>query len=99
VIDEEIRTLQREAPSAHEFERSINQIESSFYDRLERVGGFGGKADQLNAYYTDNGSPDGFNDDLARYHALTAADIRTAAAQYLPLDKRVELTVEPENKQ
>jgi len=99
VIDEEIRTLQREAPSAHEFDRSINQIESSFFDRLERVGGFGGKADQLNAYYTDHGSPDGFNDDLARYHALTAADIRAAAAQYLPLDKRVELTVEPENKQ
>jgi zinc protease len=99
VIDEEVRTLQREAPSAHEFERSINQIESSFYDRLERVGGFGGKADQLNAYYTDTGSPDGFNDDLARYHALTAADIRAAAAQYLPLDRRVELTVEPEKKQ
>jgi zinc protease len=99
VIDEEVQTLQREAPSAREFERAINQIESSFYDRLERVGGFGGKADQLNAYYTETGSPDGFNDDLARYHALTAADIRAAAAQYLPLDTRVELTVEPEKQQ
>ena len=30
-------------------ERSVNQIEASFYNRMERVGGFGGKADQLNA--------------------------------------------------
>jgi zinc protease len=98
VIDEEIQKLQREAPTAHEFERSVNQIESSFFNRLERVGGFGGKADQLNAYYTETGNPGGFNDDLARYHRLSAADVRTAAAQFLPLDKRVELTVEPEKK-
>ena len=98
VIDAEVQTLQREAPTAHEFERSINQIESSFYNRLERVGGFGGKADQLNSYYTDTGNPGGFNDDLARYHALTAADIRAAAAQFLPLDRRVELIVEPEKQ-
>ena len=53
-------------------ERSLNQIESSFYNRMERVGGFGGKADQLNAYYTDTGDPDWFNEDLARYRALSA---------------------------
>src|SRR6266545_3620197 len=45
VIDEEIQKLQREGPTSHELERSINQIESSFYSRMERVGGFGGKAD------------------------------------------------------
>jgi zinc protease len=96
VIDEEIQTLQREPPTAHEFERSVNQIESSFYNRLERVGGFGGKADQLNSYYTETGNPGGFNADLARYHALSAAEVRAAAAQFLPIDKRVELTVDPE---
>ena len=37
---------------------SLNQIEASFYSRMERVGGFGGKADQLNGYYTDTGDPD-----------------------------------------
>src|SRR5207247_8773812 len=41
VIDEEVQRLQREEPSAHELERSINQIEASFYTRMERVGGFG----------------------------------------------------------
>jgi zinc protease len=98
VIDEEIKKLQNEPPTAHELERSINQIESSFYNRIERVGGFGGKADQLNSYYTETGDPDWFNEDLSRYRALSASDIRAAAAEFLPLDKRVELTVEPEKK-
>ena len=33
VIDEEIEKLQREPPTAHELERSLNQIEASFYNR------------------------------------------------------------------
>ena len=99
VIDEEIQKLQREAPSAHELERAVNQIESSFYNRMERVGGFGGVADQLNAYYTYRGDPDWFNEDLSRYRALSVDDVRAAAAQFLPPGARVELTVEPETKQ
>jgi zinc protease len=99
VIDEEIQKLQSEPPTAHELERSLNQIESSFYNRMERVGGFGGKADQLNAYYTYTGDPDWFNEDLSRYRALSITDVSAAALQFLPLDKRVELTVEPEKKQ
>ena len=95
VIDEEIQKLQREAPTAHELERAVNQVESSFFNRMERVGGFGGKADQLNGYYTATGDPDYFNEDLARYRALSVTDISAAAAQFLPLDTRVELTVEP----
>src|SRR5438045_3810749 len=46
VIDEELAKLQHDDPSAHEVERSVNQIEASFYNRMERLGGFGGKADQ-----------------------------------------------------
>jgi zinc protease len=99
VIDEEIQKLQREAPTARELERSVNQVEASFYNRMERVGGFGGKADQLNAYSTDTGDPDYFNEDLARYRALSVGDVSAAATRFLPLDKRVELIVEPEKKQ
>jgi zinc protease len=99
VIDEELQKLQREPPTAHELERSVNQIESSFYNRMERVGGFGGKGDQLNAYFTYTGDPDWFNEDLARYRALSVTDISAAAAEFLPIDKRVELIVEPEKKQ
>jgi zinc protease len=98
VIDEELAKLQQETPAAREVERSLNQIEASFYNRMERVGGFGGKADQINAYFTQTGDPDWFNEDLARYRALAPSDVRAAAARFLPLDRRVELTVEPESK-
>ena len=65
---------------------------------MERVGGFGGKADQLNGYYTETGNPDWFNEDLARYRALSASDIRAAAERFLPRDRRVELIVVPESE-
>ena len=96
VIDEEIAKLQKEDPSAHEVERSVNQIEASFYNRMERLGGFGGKADQINGYFSKTGDPDYFNEDLGRYRALSPSDIRAAAEAYLPRDRRVELTVQPE---
>ncbi len=96
VIDEEIQKLQREGPTEHELQRSINQIEASFYNRMERSGGFGGKADQLNAYYTNTGDPDWFNEDLSRYRALSTSDIRAAAEKFLPNDRRIELTVRAE---
>jgi zinc protease len=95
IVDEEIRKLQEAPPEAREFRRALNQIESSFYNRLERVGGFGGVGDQLNAYYFATGNPGYFNEDLSRYAALSPADIQAAAARFLPLDKRVELIVEP----
>ena len=97
-IDEEIDRLRREPPEPREVQRALNQIEASFYRRMERVGGFDGKADQLNAYYFAGGSPDFFAEDLARYMSLTAADIQAAIARWLPRDRRVELVVQPEAK-
>jgi zinc protease len=98
VIDEELQTLQREAPAAREFQRALNGYEASFFNRLERVGGFGGKADQINSYYMKAGDPDWFNEDVWRYRSLSPSDVRAAAARFLPLDRRVELIVEPEKK-
>ena len=95
VVDEEIVKLQQAPPASREFQRAINQIEASFYNRMESVGGFNGKGNQLNAYYTATGNPDYFNEDLSRYRALSAGDIQAAAAFWLPASRRVELTVEP----
>jgi zinc protease len=97
-IDDELGKLRRDAPTTRELQRAINQMEASFYRRMERVGGFGGKADQLNAYYATGGGPDYFAEDLARYTSLSAADVQAAALEWLPLDRRVELIVEPEQK-
>jgi len=99
VIDEELTRLQREAPAAREVERAVNQIEASFYRGMERVGGFGGKADQLNAYFAAGGGPDYFAEDLARYTSLSPADVQSAAEEWLPLDRRIELVVEPEEEE
>jgi zinc protease len=96
IVDEEIARLQHDAPTDREFQRALNQIEASYYDRLERVGGFGGKADQLNGYFIKTGDPDWFNQDLGRYRSLSPSDVKAAAIAFLPADRRVELTIIPE---
>ena len=95
IVDEEIGRLRSAPPDVRELERAQNQIEASFYGRMERLGGFGGKADQLNGYYTATGNPDFFNEDLNRYLALEPGDIQAAARRWLAPDRRVEITVLP----
>jgi zinc protease len=99
IVDEELERLRHEPPTDREMERALNQAEASFFDAMEAVGGFGGKADRLNSYYVATGNPDYFNEDLARYRALAPTDIRAAVVRFLPRDRRVELTVLPEVKQ
>jgi zinc protease len=62
------------------------------------VGGFGGKADMLNAYEVRTGNPDYFQEDLARYKAIDATDITAIARQYLRENARVVLSVVPAGK-
>ncbi len=96
LVDEELDRLREAPPDRREFERALNQIEASFFDRLERVGGFGGKADLMNAYFFATRNPDYVNEDLARYRALSPSDIPAIVRAYLPRDRRVELVVEPQ---
>jgi zinc protease len=98
VIDEEIDKLRTNPPTDRELQRAINQTQASFYRRIERVGGFSGKADQLNAYYVESGDADFFAEDLARYTALSPSDVQAAVMNWLPKDRRVELIVQPEAK-
>ena len=98
VVDEELDRLRKEAPTAREMTRALNQTEASFYRNMERVGGFGGKADQLNAYFKAAGTPDFFDQDLARYRGVTAAEVQAAIDRYLPRGQRVELSVVPGDK-
>ncbi len=83
LVDEEIARLAQEPPAERELTRFLNRTEAGFYDRLERVGGFGGKADQLNAYYFATGNPDFYEEDLARYRALSPSDVQAAASRWL----------------
>ena len=98
VIGEELAKLESEPPAIRELERAVNQIESAFYGALERVGGFGGKADRLNLYEFYTGRPDYFTEDLARYTSLDPRDLQSAARTYLRDDARVVLSVVPTGK-
>ena len=56
-IDDELQRVTDEGPSAEEMERAVAQAEAHFIYRLQTVGGFGGKSDQLNAYNVLQGRP------------------------------------------
>jgi zinc protease len=80
--------------SERELERARNRIQASHVFQLERSGGFGGRADQLNYYNTYTGDPEFINKDLDRYMAVTVEDVRRAAGM---LDEaRVKLSIHPE---
>jgi zinc protease len=95
VIDEEVRALAESGPTPREVERVQNGIEARFLDRMERVGGFGGKANQLNYYEYFVGTPDYLQRDLDRYRRVTPADVERAARSYLHMAHRVVLSVVP----
>jgi hypothetical protein len=67
--------------------------------RLQTVGGFGGKSDQLNSYNVLRGDPGYFSADLARYRDATVDTVREATRQFLAVDRRVTLSVVPRGQQ
>ena len=97
-IDEELARLADDGPTADEMERGHAQVEAQFVYRLQTLGGFGGKADQLNAYSVFLNDPSYFERDLARYEKLTADDLHRAARKYLRTDNRIALSVVPKGK-
>jgi zinc protease len=82
-IREEIERLGAEGPDDEEMERGQAQAEAQFVFRLQTVGGFGGKSDQLNAYNVFVGDPGYFDRDLARYREVTHASLQHAVTTYL----------------
>ncbi|MEZ5317876.1 MAG: pitrilysin family protein [Vicinamibacterales bacterium] len=94
-ILEEVIRFRDGGPNEAELERGRAQAEAAFVFRTQTLGGFGGKADQLNAYNVYTGSPDYFDQDLARYVGASGEDLRAAAARWLDPDRVVELSVVP----
>jgi len=98
VILDEIARLSRDGPNGEEMERGRVQAESQFVFRLQTVGGFGGKSDQLNAYNVFVGDADYFDRDLQRYQAVTPSSLQQAAAKYLDPAARVTLSIVPRDR-
>ena len=98
-ITSEISRFVQEGPTAIEMERCRAQAEAQFVYRLQTVGGFGGKGDQLNAYNVFLGDPSFFDRDLARYRNATPAALQQIAAEWLQPHQRVVLSVVPRGRQ
>ncbi len=97
-IMQELSHLAEDGPTADEMERGRVQAESQFIFRLQTVGGFGGKSDQLNAYNVFVGDPSYFERDLDRYRRVTAASLREAVVNWLAGAPRVALSIVPRGK-
>jgi zinc protease len=93
---EEIARLAREGPSAAELARAQTKWEYGFVSGLERIGGFGGKADRLNMYATYLGEPGRFDADLARHRDVTVEGLRAAVERYLATPNRLLVRFRPE---
>jgi zinc protease len=96
ITTEEIARLAKEGPSATELSRAKTKWEFQYVTGLERIGGFGGKADQLNTYNVFLGDPDKFAADVERHRAVSSESVRAAAGKWLDTRNRVVVRFHPE---
>jgi zinc protease len=97
-IYDELDRFADRGPTPDELDRGRAQAEAAFVLRLQSLGGFGGRADQLNVYNVYAQTPDGFDADLRRYLDASANDMRRAAGRWLGPEHAVVLAVVPEGR-
>ncbi|HEX5041835.1 MAG TPA: pitrilysin family protein [Candidatus Polarisedimenticolaceae bacterium] len=93
-VDAELARVRTSEPAPQELERVLNRRETGFLDGLQQVSD---KADLLNAYWFHASDPDYVAEDLARFRALDASDLRTAARRWLT-PERVLVSIVPRGK-
>jgi zinc protease len=94
-IFDELARFAGTGPTEAELSRGRVQSEAAFVFRIQTLGGFGGKADQLNAYNTYRRDPGFFDGDLQRYLQATARDLQTSVGRWLDPRTAVSLSVVP----
>jgi len=98
VIDAELGALSEQGPETQEVERSLAQVEAQFVYRLQTLGGFNGRSDQLNAYNVFAGDPGFIDQDRARYRGTTTDSVQRFAARQLGSGDRVALSIVPQGE-
>ena len=93
--DAEMDRVRQEPPTEEELGRAKNRIEATHYRQLAHIGGFGGRADQLNHFNLLARDPHLINSSLDRYLAVQREDIQRAAESVLN-QGQVRLRVLPE---
>lgn len=96
VIVDELEGLAERGPDVQEIERSLAQVEAQFVYRLQTVGGFNGRSDQLNAYNVFTGNPGFMDQDRMRYREISAGLVQKLVSTQLNSSRRVALSVVPE---
>jgi zinc protease len=94
-IVETLAQVATEGPTPEEIERAHAQTDAQFIYRVQTIGGFGGKSDQLNAYNVFRGDPGYFAEDRVRYDSATQASIAAAVGAWVSNHPRVALSVVP----
>ena len=82
-IEEELRRFMQKGPTPAEVERARTSIRAGFVKGLERVGGFGGKADVLASCEVYEGDPGCYLRSLEVIDTATPEDLRRVVEQWL----------------
>jgi len=83
IIDQELQRLIQEGPTRAELERAKTSYRAGFIRGIERIGGFGGKADALAACAIYQGDPGCFRQTLATVAATTPEQLRVVGLNWL----------------
>jgi len=78
-INEELAAVQKDGITQVELERARNTQETRLIQGLQRLGGFGGKADTLDKYNHYLGDTGALPNDLARYENATLESVKKQA--------------------
>ncbi|MEZ4272914.1 MAG: pitrilysin family protein [Myxococcota bacterium] len=92
-----IDAIKAKPPTEREIQRARNQLLTSNIAQLQRIGGFGGKADLLNRYNQYIGDPGFLSQDLARYTAIKPRHIHKLAQSLLDSNKRAVVITVPKS--
>ncbi|UMR32217.1 insulinase family protein [Massilia sp. MB5] len=82
-IDAVLNELLAQGPAPAELARTRAATLAKFARGLERLGGFGGRADVLAQSMTYGGKPDAYLDQLDVYAKATPAEVKATAGQWL----------------
>lgn len=83
IIDEELQKLLKEGPGKAELEQARTVFKAGFVRGIERIGGFGGKADVLAECTVYTGTPGCFRDSLKVIETATPAQLKAVGNQWL----------------
>ncbi|MEO6228160.1 MAG: pitrilysin family protein [Thermomonas sp.] len=87
IIDEELNKLLKDGPTQDEVDRARTVIKAGWIRGMERIGGFGGKADALAECATYTGNPGCFRESLKTLDDVSVANLRDTGNTWLGAGK------------